>query len=284
MNIEELPWGLLLTITFIVGASIGSFLNVVIYRMPKKMYRQWQIEARSILEMPIDDDTIEPPVGIAWPPSSCPGCNQRIRPWHNLPIVGYLMLGGKCFDCKSPISLRYPFIEAVTGFIAVFLVWTYGLSPVSVALFGFSATLLAAAMIDADTTLLPDELTLPLMWAGLLISLWSGWPLAPGDAIVGAAVGYLSLWSIYQVFKLITGKEGMGYGDFKLLAAIGAWTGWQELLTVILLSSVVGTILGVLQIVFKRMNRETPMPFGPYLAAAGWLAMMFGPALREMIA
>jgi leader peptidase (prepilin peptidase)/N-methyltransferase len=254
------------------GLLIGSFLNVVIYRIPKMMQRESDnyVAHESGKELPHTDR-----FNLMVPRSACPHCGHQITALENIPVVSWLVLGGKCSACKAPISKRYPAIELVTGLLSALLVWKFGSGWAGLATLFFGWSLLAMTFIDFDTQLLPDDLTYPLLWAGLLVNL-NGTFVPLRDAVIGAAAGYLALWSIYWLFKLATGKEGMGYGDFKLLAALGAWLGWAMLPTIILLSSVVGAVVGISLIVFAKRGREKPIPFGPYLAAAGMIALLYG--------
>ena len=264
--------GLLITLTLVLGLLVGSFLNVVALRLPAMMERDWRIEARSVLELPAE---AEPLLSLTQPPSTCPQCRQRIRPWHNIPVIGWLWLRGRCADCAAPISPQYPLVELACGLLSAACAWRFGWGPELAAALVLTWSLLVLAVIDARTTLLPDSITLPLLWAGLLLALV---PLQTSlsSAVIGAAAGYLSLWSVYWAFKLLTGKEGMGYGDFKLFAALGAWLGWQQLLLIILLSSVVGAVVGIGLILARNRGRDLQIPFGPYLAAAGWIALVAG--------
>jgi leader peptidase (prepilin peptidase)/N-methyltransferase len=259
----------------IVGLFIGSFLNVVIHRLPKMMERDWQAQAAEVRgEAPAE----APRYNLAVPRSACPACGHPISAWENIPVVSWLLLRGKCSACKSPIALRYPIIEIVAGLLAAYAVWRFGLTVKGVAACGLLWALVALTAIDVDTQLLPDQITMPLLWAGLLVNLWDVFvPLR--TAVIGAVAGYLSLWSVYWLFKLIRGKEGMGYGDFKLLAALGAWLGWQMLMPIVLLSSVVGAIIGIALIVIKGRDHNVPLAFGPYLAIAGAIALFWGPAI-----
>ena len=264
---------LLVGLCVFLGLLIGSFLNVVIYRLPVMMERSWKQEAREILGLPAEDDGEI--FNLVTPRSRCPKCDHAIAWYENIPVVSWLALKGKCKGCATPISKRYPVIELTSGVLAGLCAWHFGYGPwLAFTLFA-TWTLLAAAMIDADTTLLPDSMTYPLLWAGLLAALLGVSPVSLPDAVVGAMAGYLSLWSVYWLFKLLTGKEGMGYGDFKLLAALGAWTGWQYLPLIILLSSVVGLVFTLIATLFGGEKR-TQIPFGPYLAAAGWIALLWG--------
>jgi len=267
------PLGLLCLGLLCFGLVVGSFLNVVIYRLPLMMERRWRQDCCELLE--VAQEKQEGPLNLATPNSHCPSCKAAIKPWQNIPVLSYLLLRGKCANCAEPISARYPILELVTGLMTLALAFRFDLSP---ALFGaalFTWALIALTMIDIDHQLLPDDITLPLLWLGLLFNLDATY-VSLSDAVLGAVVGYLSLWSIYHVFKLLTGKEGMGYGDFKLLAALGAWLGWQMLPEVILMSSLVGAICGIALMFAKRRGREVPIPFGPYLAIAGWLALLLG--------
>ncbi|MBB3119280.1 prepilin peptidase [Pseudoduganella violacea] len=256
----------------IFGLMIGSFLNVVIYRLPKMMQRESDnyVAAESGKQPPHADR-----FNLMVPRSACPHCGHQVTALENVPVFSWLALRGKCSSCKNPISARYPLIEALTGLLSAGLVWQFGSGYMGLATLVFAWMLIAMTFIDADTQLLPDDLTYPLLWAGLLVNL-NGTFVPLRDAVIGAAAGYLALWSIFWLFKLATGKEGMGYGDFKLLAALGAWLGWAMLPSIILLSSVVGAVVGICLILFARHGRNNPIPFGPYLAAAGMIALIFG--------
>jgi len=268
----------------LVGLAAGSFLNVVAYRLPIMMERAWRAQCTELNEQAF---TPPPHVGesggrfdLWWPPSACPGCGTAISPRYNIPVIGFLALRGKCAQCGLKISPRYPIVEAFAAVLGVAVAYVFGAEWQTVWALGYTWTLLALTLIDIDHKLLPDSLTLPLLWAGLLASLGLGGtaPLFADlqSSVIGAAAGYLALWSVYHLFKLLTGKEGMGYGDFKLLAAIGAWVGWQLLPLVILLSAVVGSLVGVGMIVFAGRSSQTAIPFGPYLAAAGFIALLWG--------
>jgi leader peptidase (prepilin peptidase) / N-methyltransferase len=267
----------------ILGLVAGSFLNVLAYRLPIMMERAWRQQAAELDEAPPVDPP-HAPAGRAfnlwWPPSACPGCGQPIALWQNLPVLSYLLLHGRCSACSQPIPKRYPIVEAAGAVTGIVIALVFGPTLQTVAALGFTWTLLALSLIDIDHKLLPDSLTLPLLWAGLLLSLFTfnGAPLFADlrSSVIGAAAGYLSLWLVFHVFKLVTGKEGMGYGDFKLLAALGAWLGWQLLPLVILLSAAVGAVAGIALIVVQGRSRHTPLPFGPYLAGAGWIALLWG--------
>lgn len=265
--------GLLVGLTLILGLLVGSFLNVVIYRLPVMMQRDWRRDCLEYLQLPAEE--IPETFNLLWPGSRCPVCKTEIKAYQNIPVISYLLLRGKCNHCATPISVRYPLIEALTGVCSALVAWHFGYGlPL---LFGLVLTwsLIALSFIDIDHQLLPDSITLPVLWLGLFLSLFSVYADSHAS-IIGAVAGYLSLWSVYQLFKLVTGKEGMGYGDFKLLALFGAWLGWQYLPLIILLSSLVGAVAGILMIVFRQHDAGNPIPFGPYLAAAGWLAMIWG--------
>ncbi|MDY7573562.1 A24 family peptidase [Actimicrobium sp. CCI2.3] len=261
----------------LLGLLIGSFLNVVIYRMPKMMQRESDnyVASESGRPLPHTDR-----YNLMLPRSACPHCHHAISGIENIPVISYLALGGKCKQCKEPISARYPLVELFTALMSAALIWHFGAGITGLAALIFAWLLIAMSGIDADTQLLPDDLTYPLLWIGLLLNIHATFvPLS--DAVIGAVAGYLCLWTIYWVFKLLTGKEGMGYGDFKLLAALGAWMGWQMLPLIILLSSLVGAVVGLCLILFGKHGRDNPIPFGPYLAAAGLLALLAGQALTR---
>lgn len=263
---------LLYSFTLILGLLVGSFLNVVIHRIPKILEQDWTQQCQILLEQ----EAPEPEkLTLSTPNSSCPSCGHRIKPWENIPIFSYLFLKGRCSACQHKISVRYPLVEACTGILSLVVVLYLGASFTSLACLVLTWTLIALTMIDADTQLLPDNITLPLLWLGLIINSQALFvPLE--SALWGAVFGYLSLWSVYQLFKVLTGKEGMGYGDFKLLAALGAWMGWQMLPIIIVLSSLVGAIVGIAMIIIRGKDKNIPIPFGPYLAIAGWIALLWG--------
>ncbi|MEZ5504212.1 MAG: A24 family peptidase [Halioglobus sp.] len=269
----EVPMGLLCVGLLSLGLVVGSFLNVVIYRLPLMMETRWRRDCCELLEL--EPEKQEAPLNLATPNSHCPQCKTPIRAWQNIPVVSYLILGGKCGRCEAPISLRYPAVELVTGLMTLVLAWFFSFSPALLGAALLTWSLVALTMIDIDHQLLPDDITLPLLWLGLLFNLDATY-VSLSDAVIGAMAGYLILWSVYQGFRLLTGKEGMGYGDFKLLAALGAWLGWQMLPEIILVSSLVGAVCGIALMLVKRRGREIPIPFGPYLAVAGWLALLFG--------
>ena len=258
----------------IVGLLVGSFLNVVIYRLPKMMEKQWAVEVAEFKGETLPDEAA---FNLMLPRSRCPKCAHQIQWYENIPVVSYLVLCGKCSACKTPISFRYPTIELVTGALFFYCIWRWGLTPTGLAWCGFSATLLSLSMIDWDTTLLPDDMTLPLLWAGLLLAALKITTVSLESSIWGAAAGYFSLWLIYWIFKIATGKEGMGYGDFKLFAALGAWFGWQALIPIILMASVIGAIVGIALKVSSHLREGGYIPFGPFLGLAGFSAMFFGP-------
>jgi len=262
------------------GALVGSFLNVVILRLPRRMQCQWEAESREVLglENPATTD-VEPP-GIVIERSHCPKCGHKLAAWENIPLLSFALLRGRCRGCGTAISWQYPAVELITAVVFAAVVWKFGVSYQALAALAFSGVLIAASGIDLRTTLLPDSLTLPLLWLGLLLSLVPVF-VTPADAIIGAAVGYLSLWSVYWGFKLLTGKEGMGYGDFKLLAAIGAWCGVSAVLPVLLMSSLVGAVIGSTWLILRGRDRATHIPFGPYLAIAGWIQLMWGERLID---
>lgn len=257
----------------IVGLLVGSFLNVVIYRLPKIMEREWQAQCAELNQTNLPE---MPRYTLSVPRSACPSCGHNITALENVPIISYLWLRGKCAGCQTRISARYPIVEAITGILTAITATYFGYGLAAIAAIFFVWALIALTFIDFDTQLLPDNITLPLLWLGLLVNMQATFvPLH--NAVIGAMAGYLSLWSIYWLFKLITGKEGMGYGDFKLLAAIGAWLGWSMLPVVILLSSAVGAVVGIILIVVAKRGRSIPIPFGPYLAGGGLIALFWGP-------
>jgi leader peptidase (prepilin peptidase)/N-methyltransferase len=262
----------------LLGLLVGSFLNVVIHRLPRMMEAQWQREAAELRgEAPAEGAKFN----LLVPRSACPHCGHQITALENIPVVSWLVLRGRCSSCKAKIPFRYPLVELLAAVACGFAIWKFGSTTAGVAACALSLTLLALTFIDLDTQLLPDKMTLPLMWAGLLLNV-GGTFTSLQSAVIGAAAGYLALWSVYWLFRLITGKEGMGYGDFKLLAALGAWFGWQALPAIILLSSLVGAVTGIALIVARRHTSGQPIPFGPYLAGAGLLALYFREPLRAL--
>ena len=268
-------------IAFLFALLIGSFLNVVIHRLPIMMEREWREQCKELTQMPVPE-LPEGRFDLMEPRSRCPSCGAGISALQNIPVLSYIVLGGKCSACATPISARYPGIELLTAVLSGIVAWRFGWGWEAVAAMGVTWSLIAISVIDIDHQIIPDSISLPLLWTGLAACLLH--PIAgaevifiePESAIIGAMAGYLSLWSVYHLFRMITGKEGMGYGDFKLLAALGAWLGWQMLPLIILLSAVVGATIGITLIVVKRHDRSIPIPFGPYLAAAGWIAMLYG--------
>lgn len=260
----------------VIGLLLGSFLNVVIYRLPIMMERSWHRQCRELLGVNAANSAAdEERFNLITPRSRCPHCRRPIAAWENIPLVSYLALKGRCAGCDRPISPRYPIVEAATAVLSAVAAWHFGFGWPALAALVFTWGLIALSVIDFDHQLLPDSITLPVLWLGLLLSLQTIF-VDSATAIIGAAAGYLSLWSIYVLFKWITGKEGMGYGDFKLLAMLGAWVGWQGLPVIVLLSSVVGAVVGIVLIVTRGRDRNIPIPFGPYLAAAGWLTLLWG--------
>jgi len=269
---------LFLTGVFAFGLLLGSFLNVVILRLPARLEYDWRCQCKELLEVGSSSKAGEmdkPPPGIMWSRSQCPECGHLIKAHENIPLLSYLFLKGRCSSCRAPISIRYPVIEASTALLFLLVAIHFGPTLQGVAAIALTALLIVLTAIDIDHQLLPDDLTLLLLWAGLFTSLFYVFT-DPVSSIIGALAGYLSLWLVYQVFRLLTGKEGMGYGDFKLLAALGAWIGWQMLPLVILLSSLLGAIIGLLMIGLKRHKSSQPMPFGPFIALAGWVALLWG--------
>jgi leader peptidase (prepilin peptidase) / N-methyltransferase len=266
-------------IVSLIGLLVGSFLNVVIYRLPIMMQLSWRKDCQEYLGL-ASEPQAEEPFNLVLPLSRCPGCNTPIKPYQNIPVISYVFLRGKCAKCKNPISSRYPIIEAFTALTSFMIANHFGITPQTG--FGLLLTwsLIALSFIDIDHHLLPDSITLPMLWLGLFLSMF-GLFTDSNASIIGAIAGYLALWSVFHLFKLLTGKEGMGYGDFKLLALFGAWLGWQSLPAIILLSSLVGAVVGIAMIVFSRHDRNTPIPFGPYLAAAGWIALIWGADINQ---
>ncbi len=280
---------LLVVSCLVLGLLVGSFLNVVVYRVPIILYREWTAQCQELLEL----EEIKPEgadkaaefatFNLLKPDSHCPECKHKISALENIPVISYLVLRGKCSQCRTPISARYPGVELTTGLMSGLVGWTFGASGLTIALLMFSWCLIALTLIDYDEQLLPDNITLPLLWGGLLVNtLDLGLGISLRDAVIGAMAGYGVLWCFYWSFKLLTGKEGMGYGDFKLLAALGAWLGWQSLLPVIILSSLVGAGFGVLNVLITKRDKSAPMPFGPFLAGAGFIMLLWGPQISEL--
>lgn len=258
---------------FLIGLLIGSFLNVVILRYPPRLEHEWRCQCRELLG--IENAAEAKPPGLIISRSRCPACKHRIRSWENIPVLSYLFLGGKCSSCKAPISLRYPIVELGTGLIFLFAFLNFGPGDQGLAALLLSAFLIVMTGVDLDHQLLPDTMTMPLMWIGIGLSFWTVFTDLQ-SSVIGAMAGYLSLWAVYHLFRILTKKEGMGYGDFKLMAALGAWLGWQMLPLIILLSSIVGATVGLILMGTGKLSREKPMPFGPFIAAAGWIALIWG--------
>ena len=280
----ELDIWIVVLFALILGLLVGSFLNVVIYRVPEGLNRNWKLQAKQMLDLPLEQGEGER-FNIFMPPSHCPSCKVAIKPWQNIPILSYVLLKGQCKHCHAAISLRYPLVELLTGLVFAVCAWKFGVTWTALAAMVFSAYLIAMIFIDADTQLLPDQLTLPLMWGGIVFHLaayllQADWGITTlVDSLLGAIVGYMSLWSIFQLFKLVTGKEGMGYGDFKLLAALGAWLGISVLPIIIIMSAVVGLIFALIM----KVAKNQPMPFGPYLAISGWIVLVFSQPISQFI-
>ncbi|QXH52331.1 A24 family peptidase [Pseudomonas fakonensis] len=256
----------------LLGLLVGSFINVLAYRLPVMLERQWQREAQQVLGLP---ETVHERFDLCLPASRCPHCQHRIRAWENIPVVSYLALRGRCSACKGRIGVRYPLVELGSALLSLLVAWHFGPGLAAVLVMLLSWGLLALSLIDADHQLLPDVLVLPLLWLGLVVNAF-GLLVPLGDALWGAVAGYLSLWSVYWVFRLLTGKEGMGFGDFKLLAMLGAWGGWQILPVTLMGASIAGALIGLVLLRLQRAQRGTPLPFGPYLAIAGWIALLWG--------
>jgi leader peptidase (prepilin peptidase)/N-methyltransferase len=274
----ELYPALYLGTLFVLGALIGSFLNVVIYRLPVMMQREWRNDCLEFLQQPAVAD--EERFNLSVPRSRCGHCGHQIAVLENIPIISYLALRGKCASCKTAISLQYPLVELFTAIVSVTIGWHFGVGLQAMAALLLSWCLIAASGIDISHKLLPDNITLPLLWLGILLSLFDVF-VSLQDSVLGVMLGYMSLWTVFILFKLFTGKEGMGYGDFKLLAMLGAWLGWKPLFVVILTSSLVGAIVGISMILLKKTSRDTQIPFGPYLAAAGWMTLLWGDPLMR---
>ncbi|MGI9237120.1 MAG: prepilin peptidase [Woeseiaceae bacterium] len=276
-----------IAVVFAFALIIGSFLNVVIYRLPIMMEREWREQCEELSKEPPAQETPDGRFDLIVPRSRCPSCGHLIKAWQNIPVVSYLLLSGKCGHCNESISARYPLVEMLTAGLAALCAWHFGFGWEAIMAIVLTLALVPISMIDADTQLIPDSIVLPLLWIGLVMSLFHPMTgsatlfIPPKDAIVGAVAGYLSLWTVYQLFKLVTGKEGMGYGDFKLLGALGAWLGWQKLPQIILMSAVVGAIVGISLMAFRKHERSVPIPFGPYLAAAGWITMLWGDTIKN---
>lgn len=275
---QTTPW-LWLTTSLVIGLLIGSFLNVLIFRLPVMLEREWQAQAREVLELPGQQE--DGSFNLIQPNSCCPHCSAPIRAWQNIPLVSWLLLRGRCYQCREPISLRYPLVELAMGLLTVFVAWHLGVTWLALGVMVLTWGLLALSLIDVDHQYLPDVLVLPLLWLGLILNSTQHGFVTLQDAVYGAVFGYLSLWTVFKLFKLFTGKEGMGYGDFKLLAMLGAWGGWQILPLTILLSSLVGAVLGIIILQIQRKGMQQTLPFGPYLALAGWIALLWGEHITD---
>jgi len=278
--------GLFVATSVVLGLIVGSFLNVVIYRLPIMLEREWREQCAEVSGAPGNSPGGTPErFNLMFPRSACPSCSAPITALQNIPLLSWLLLKGRCAGCGAAISIRYPIVEALTGILSGLVAWKIGFGWPAFAAMVLTWFLIALAFIDVDHQLLPDSLTLPLLWIGLLLSLWgpasagASVPVDVRSSLIGAMTGYVSLWSVYHLFRLLTGKEGMGYGDFKLFAALGAWLGWHMLLPVILIAAAVGAVVGILMITIRNQHRSTPIPFGPFLAGSGWLMMMFGQPL-----
>lgn len=278
---DSLPF--LISLTGVLGLMVGSFLNVVIHRLPKMMEREWRMQCAEFNDNAAQDNgkqTTTPPYNLRIPRSACPHCGHQLSALENIPLLSYLVLRGKCSKCGNGISMRYPIVEAVTSILSAYAAYHFGFGWAAVGGIFFIWALIALTFIDFDTQFLPDVITLPLLWLGIIFNMYGTYTTLP-NSVAGAIVGYLILWSVYWLFKLVTGKEGMGYGDFKLLAAIGAWLGWSLLPLVIILSSVVGALVGITLIIAARHGRNIPIPFGPYLAGGGLIALFWGQQLTQ---
>lgn len=278
-SLNQFPTEFVVFTTLLLGLLIGSFLNVVILRLPRMMEKAWRNDCCELLD--VDPQVAEQaPFNLVVPASHCPQCDHKIRAWENIPVLSYLWLRGRCSSCKTGISIRYPLVELFTGLLSAYVIYHFGPNPQGAFALLLLWSLISLTVIDIDTQLLPDNITLPLLWLGLIVNM-GGLFASVNDAVLGAVVGYLALWSVYWLFKLFTGKEGMGYGDFKLLAALGAWMGWQALPLVILLSSLVGAVIGIAGILIQGRDKSVPIPFGPYLAIAGLITLLWGDELTR---
>ena len=275
--LQQYDW-LFYGLVIFVALSVGSFLNVVIYRLPLMMENEWRQQCTEFLEL--ESSTEISKFTLASPASTCPKCGHKIRAWENIPVISYLLLKGKCSGCKTRISPEYPLVESVTAILSVVIAYHYGVSIQTLSALFFTWALIALTMIDFHKQLLPDNIVMPLLWAGILLGFFNTF-IDLENSVIGAMAGYLALWSVYHLFRLITGKEGMGYGDFKLLSALGAWMGWKMLPLIIVLSSFVGAAIGIAMIVFVRHDKNVPIPFGPYLAIAGWIALIWGETITS---
>ena len=278
--LQSSPW-LFYSIILFTGLCVGSFLNVVAYRLPLMMERDWKLECHEFLELdkPELKDHLKT-LNLATPASACPNCGHKLRAWENIPVISYLFLRARCSSCGTRISLQYPVVEIITGITSLLAAHAFGVSIQTVAALLFTWVLIALTLIDLEKQLLPDNMTLPLLWLGILLSLFGVFTDLK-SSVIGAMAGYLILWSVYQLFKLLTKKEGMGFGDFKLLGALGAWAGYSYLPQIILVSSIVGSVAGITMLIIGRAKQQQPIPFGPYLAVAGWIALLWGDAINE---
>jgi len=276
---QSSPWLFYSSVLFF-GLCVGSFLNVVAYRLPLMMERDWKLECHEFLEMkPPKFESKLATLNLATPASACPSCGHQLRFWENVPVISYLFLRGKCSSCATEISVQYPTVELITGITSLVVAFTFGVTIQTLAALFFTWVLIALTLIDLKKQLLPDTITLPLLWAGIFLSFFNIFTDLT-SSVIGAMAGYMILWSVYQLFKLLTKKEGMGFGDFKLLAALGAWTGFSYLPQIILVSSVVGAIIGITMLVTGKTKQQQPIPFGPYLAIAGWIALLWGDTIN----
>jgi len=279
ITLQSSPWLFYFTVIFI-GLSVGSFLNVVAYRLPKMMQREWKRECHEFLELepsPTDDD--QKVFNLAVPASACPNCGHKLRAWENIPVISYLFLRARCSSCGMKISIQYPAVELITAIASLFAAYTFGVTTQTVAALFFTWALITLTLIDLKTQLLPDSITLPLLWLGIFLSFFDVFT-DTTSSVIGAMAGYMILWSVYQLFKLLTGREGMGFGDFKLLAALGAWMGYSYLPQIILVSSVAGSVFGIGMLIIGKTRQQQPIPFGPYLAVAGWIALLWGETIN----
>ena len=265
---------------FLFGLIVGSFLNVVIYRLPIMMQRDWRSQCQELLEEPLGEPLPTGRFDLAAPRSRCRKCNHQITALQNIPVLSFLLMRGRCSNCGEAIGCRYPMVEITGGVLAALVAWKFGFSTQTIYAVLFTWALISLSFIDFDTTFLPDSITLPFLWLGLIANLFGTFTTLRA-AVLGAIAGYLALWLVYQLFKLLTNKEGMGFGDFKLLAMLGAWLGWEALPLIIILSSLVGAVVGLTLITLRGHGRDVPIPFGPYLAAAGWLSLMWGNQITD---
>jgi leader peptidase (prepilin peptidase)/N-methyltransferase len=279
ITLQSSPWLFYSSVIFI-GLSVGSFLNVVAYRLPKMMERDWKHECHEFLELePPKSEEDQKRFNLAVPASACPQCGHNLRAWENIPVISYLFLKAKCSSCGMKISMQYPVVELITAIASLLAAYTFGVTIQTVAALFFTWVLITLTLIDLKTQLLPDSITLPLLWLGILLSFFDVFT-DLASSVIGAMAGYMILWSVYQLFKLLTGKEGMGFGDFKLLAALGAWIGYSYLPQIILVSSVVGSVFGISLLIIGKTKQQQPIPFGPYLAVAGWIALLWGETIN----